>query len=223
MRQYHIQPAPAPSTSPICNWADPFWTPASTGEIAVHRPEGSNHQPRTRFKLLHSPDGLHGIFIVQDQFVRCVRTGYFSDVWKDSCVEFFVEPKPGAGYLNFEFSCGGSFLISHITDPERTPEGFKAFTKLPWDLGRQLVVASTLPALVDPEVPEPLEWQLAFYLPFSLLTARVGPLNIQPGAIWRGNLYKCGDETSHPHWVSWNEVDELNFHKPGCFGTLLFA
>ena len=40
---------------------------------------------------------------------------------------------------------------------------------------------------------------------------------------WRGNLYKCGDRTSHPHWAAWSPVDELNFHLPRCFGTLRFV
>ena len=43
------------------------------------------------------------------------------------------------------------------------------------------------------------------------------------GATWRANFYKCGDETSHPHWLSWSPVKELNFHAPDDFGELKFT
>ena len=35
-----------------------------------------------------------------------------------------------------------------------------------------------------------------------------------PGDRWRANFYKCGDETSHPHWASWSPVGRLDFHRP---------
>ena len=44
------------------------------------------------------------------------------------------------------------------------------------------------------------------------------------GQVWRANLYKCGDQTSHPHWASWAPIGEaLNFHQPGFFGGLDLA
>ena len=77
--------------------------------------------------MLYDANGLYGIFRVQDRYVRCVRTQYHDAVWKDSCVEFFAQPKPDRGYFNFEFNCGGAFLCSYITNPERTPDGFKEY------------------------------------------------------------------------------------------------
>jgi hypothetical protein len=49
------------------------------------------------------------------------------------------------------------------------------------------------------------------------------PFTIEKGNLWRANFYKCGDDTSHPHWAAWSPVDELNFHLPRCFGRLGFA
>jgi hypothetical protein len=43
------------------------------------------------------------------------------------------------------------------------------------------------------------------------------------GQAWRGNFYKCGDETSHPHWGMWAPIREgFTFHQPRFFGTLHF-
>jgi len=56
-------------------------------------------------------------------------------VYKDSCVEFFVKPKPDKGYFNFEFIAVGTLLCSYITDPERTREGFREFVSVPEEEG----------------------------------------------------------------------------------------
>ena len=202
------------------NWLDPVWSGADILEIGNYRPESSNHHPRASARLLHSASGIHGIFLVHDRYVRCLRTSYFDDVWKDSCVEFFAQPKTDRGYFNFEFNCGGAFLCSYITNPERVPTGFKEFSKVPAGIGQTIEVRASLPKRVDPEITEPVVWTLAFFIPFALFEHYVGSLPKGGGQSWRGNFYKCADESSHPHWASWAPVDELNFHRPGCFGTI---
>ncbi len=204
-------------------WSDTVWARADTLKIRQFRPESSNHRPQTSARLLYDAAGIHGIFRVEDRYVRCVRTQYLDEVWKDSCVEFFARPKPERGYLNFEFNCGGAFLCSYITNCERTPDGFKEFTRVPGKLGQTIRAWSSLPPRVDPEIAAPVEWTLRFFIPFALFEHYVGPLGAMPGQAWRGNFFKCGDETSHPHWAAWSPVDELNFHRPDCFGNLRFA
>jgi hypothetical protein len=204
------------------DWDAPFWSHAETLEIAHFRPESSDHRPRTLARLLYDSRGLHGIYQVHDRYVRCTRTAYGSEVWKDSCVEFFVQPSPDKGYFNFEFNCGGAFLCSHILDPERVPGGFKAFAKVPPALGQTVRVRSSLPPRVEPEFAEPLVWTLRFFLPFTLFEHYLGPLGSPSGQVWRGNFFKCAEENSHPHWASWSPVDQFNFHRPNCFGALQF-
>ena len=40
----------------------------------------------------------------------------------------------------------------------------------------------------------------------------------------KGNFYKCGAKTAHPHYVSWNAIESTppDFHRPDCFGKLWF-
>jgi len=204
-------------------WPDPAWAHAETLEIQHFRPESSEHHPQTSARLLYDATGIHGIFRVQDRYVRCVRTQYQQEVWKDSCVEFFAEPKPDRGYFNFEFNCGGAFLCSHITNPERTQEGFKGFTRVPAQVGQTIQARSSLPQRIDPEISAPVLWTLRFFIPFALFERYLGPLGTVKGQVWRGNFFKCADESSHPHWASWSPVDEFNFHRPSCFGSLRFA
>jgi len=203
-----------------CGWDDPAWKTAETAELKSFRPEGSAHRPRTSLRLLHNAGGLRGIYQVHDQFVRSVRTRYMDEVWKDSCVEIFLQPQPGAGYFNLEMNAGGAHLCCYIQDPERVPGGFKKFTRLPAEIGRRIEVRSSLPKVVDPEMVEPVTWQLNFLAPFDVFEHYTGPLGEVRGQRWRGNFYKCGDEGSHPHWGSWAPVDVFNFHTPRCFGTL---
>jgi len=204
-------------------WSDPAWETADALEIQHFRPESSAHHPQTAARLLYDPQGIRGIFRVQDRYVRCLRTQYHDSVWKDSCVEFFAQPKPDRGYFNFEFNCGGAFLCCYITNPERTAEGFKEYIKVPANIGQTIQARSSLPPLIEPERVESVVWTLSFFIPFSLFEHYLGPLGAMAGQAWRGNFFKCADETSHPHWASWAPVDEFNFHRPNCFGTIRFA
>lgn len=219
---YHVFHAARPEALDL-NSQNPAWQVAEVAAVAHFLPQSSDHRPQTHARLLHDQRGLHGLFTVRDRYVRCVRTKYGGEVWKDSCVEFFVEPKPGRGYFNFEFNCGGTFLCSHVVDPTRVNGGLKEATPLPEKLAEQVRVRALLPKLVEPEITEPVEWELQFYIPFAVLEEFVGPIGAASGQVWRGNFFKCAEDISHPHWAAWSPVDEFNFHLPRCFGTIQFA
>jgi len=203
---------------------DPAWARAAVAEVVHARPESRTTEPRARARLLYDDERLHGLFEVHDVQVRCVHEGFGAPVWKDSCVECFLEPHPGAGYCNFEFNAGGSWLVKHITDPVRTPTArFRAFRDLSPEEVPGVRVASTLPARIDPAIPGPVDWRLAFSIPFGVLVRAAGARAPRPGDRWRGNFYKCGDDTPAPHWIAWAPVDALDFHLPRCFGDLVFG
>ena len=207
------------SHATLCN-AD--FTQAEEGSLECIRPESSDHRPKVRFALLHDRSNLYLRFTVNDRYVRVVHTGLQVPVYKDSCVEFFVQPKPEGGYFNFEFNAGGAMQVSYIEDPERTPGGFKKAVPLPTEYCSRIEIRPSLPETVDPEITGPVAWSIAARIPFSIMEAYTGDLSVGSGAVWHGNFYKCGDETSHPHRLSWLPVKELNFHAPECFGMLLF-
>jgi hypothetical protein len=203
-------------------WDHPAWARAETAEVSHFRPESSAHSPRTLVRLLHGAGGVRGVFHIDDQYVRSVRAGFQSQVFKDSCVEFFMQPRPDRGYFNLEMNAGGSHLCYYVEDPARTPQGLKKYTPLTEEQGRQIQVRSSLPKTVDPEVREPLSWELNFFMPLAVLENYTGTLGALSGQAWRGNFYKCAEDLSHPHWASWSPVDEFNFHLPRCFGALHF-
>ncbi|MBN1581882.1 MAG: carbohydrate-binding family 9-like protein [Anaerolineae bacterium] len=222
IHQARIQPDMAGARA--SDWGGPAWAQAETLNVSQFRPESSDARPRTQARLLYDAHGIYGMFKVEDRYVRCTHVGYQAAVYRDSCVEFFVQPKPDRGYFNFEFNCGGSLLCSYVTDPARGEGGALAeAVRLPDQAGEQVQVTCSLPQVVDPEIAEPVGWMLVFFIPFSILNEYVGPLSALPGQVWRANFYKCAEDNSHPHWAAWSPVDELNFHLPRCFGTIAFA
>jgi len=201
-------------------WDGSAWHQADTLELIHFRFEGSDHRPKTTVRLLHDQRGIFGIFRVEDRYVRSSHTEYLSPVHKDSCVEFFVKPKQDRGYFNFEFNCGGTLLCSYIIDPTRPSDAFRDFVKLSEEDGKQVRIYHSMPEIVEPEITEPVTWFLEFFIPFSLLEQYVGLSGDVKGQSWYANFYKCGDETSHPHWASWTPLPEKNFHLPKCFGEI---
>lgn len=218
---YSIKKVAAPIRSDA-PWDAPERRSTDILEIATVRPEGSDHAPEVKCRLGYDETALYGRFRVADRYVRSVAQKFQDQVCHDSCVEFFVAPAGSGGYLNFEMNCGGVLLAYYITDHRRTDDGFVGFRKLTSSEGALIEVASTLPKINDPELPGPLVWELGFKIPFELFKNIGGMAEIRSGTVWRANFYKCGDQTSHPHWLSWQPVRELNFHLPECFGEIVF-
>lgn len=203
-------------------WDGEYWRTAETLEVANFLPEGSDHRPRTRARVLYDDQGIHGLFHVLDRYVRCVHTNFQDQVSRDSCVEFFVLPKQDKGYFNFEFNCGGALLCYYIEDCERTEDGFKKRAQLSEEDGALVRIHHSLPERIEEEIEEETEWTLGFFIPFALLEKYAGQLGKPAGQTWRANFYKCGSGTSHPHYAAWSPVDEVNFHLPRCFGEIVF-
>lgn len=202
------------------SWEQENWRCHLSINIDHFRPESSNHRPLAQAKLCYNKLGIAGIFKVEDRFIVCRYTNYQDPVYKDSCVEFFLKPKTGKGYFNFEFNCLGTLLASYITDPTRIGLSFKEITPLTNEDAKQIKIHATPAADLVQESRLEKRWQVAFYIPFKLLEKYIGTIKPLPGACFTANFYKCADDSSHPHWAAWSEIDQLNFHCPHCFGKL---
>ena len=202
-------------------WDSPVWSKADTAQITWFHPKSSDHHPDTRVRVLYSDEGLHVIFRVQDRYVRCLANEYMGPVYKDACAEFFVRPRPDKGYFNFEMNCGGTLLLSYIEDATKTDKGFKKYQDVPEEIGSRVEVYHSMPSTVDPEIAEPTEWRIEYFIPFSVFEHYLGPFGNLAGQKWQGNFYKCAENNSHPHWGAWSPVgEELNFHQPDKFGNI---
>jgi hypothetical protein len=220
MNSYSVKPCPAFSLSG--RWGGPEWHGADVLTISDFLPESSDHHPRVEAQSLYDELSVHVFFKVSDRYVRAIHTGYLAEVWKDSCVEWFVQPRPDKGYFNFEVNCGGSMYASYVENPQKIDNKLRKATPLPLELCRSIGIYHSMPAVVEPEITGPVEWLIELTVPAKIFEPFIGPVGPLAGQEWRANFYKCGDETSHPHWAAWSPVSELNFHRPQEFGIIRF-
>jgi len=202
-------------------WASAVWSKADTFTVGLFHERSSDHHPKVRGKMLHSDEGVHVFFKVNDRYVIGKFAEYQDPVCRDSCVEFFVQPKPDKGYLNFEVSCSGTLLLEYH---ERDENGNDVMVSVPAEVAEGIRIHHSMPDRVFPEIAEETEWTVEYFVPFSVFEEYVGPLGPVEGTAWRANFYKCADESSHPHWGMWASVGEtLSFHQPQFFGTIQFT
>jgi len=200
-----------------------IWSNIPKIRLENFRAESSDHHPQTECQLQYDAKGIYGLYQVRDRYVKAAVTQFQGRVCTDSCVEFFIAPRDGTGYVSFEFNCSGIMLTHHVLDPGREPGGPLAkFRELTLQEVKEVKIFHTLSGRIDPEIAGETRWRLGFFIPFELLTRVTDAAKPEPGTIWQANFYKCADSCSHPHWASWQPVYELNFHLPECFGKIEF-
>ncbi len=201
-------------------WDGAAWRAVPSIHLAHFMGEAPAHRPVTRVKLQYDAEHLYVLFRVEDRFVRAVAAEYQGDVYKDSCVEFFFTPGPDLdqGYFNIEASCGGTLLFTHRQDRHRE------VVPVAESDARGLSIAHTLPSRIDPEIVDPVAWEVSYRVPWRMLRAYAEVTPPGPGVLWRANFYKCADSCSHPHWLTWAPVEwpRPDFHRKEFFGTLMF-
>ena len=218
--QYTITRASEPLGSPTADWDGAAWGQAEPLEVTNFPWSDSGHRPVTSARMVYDDDFLGVSFRVEDRYVRAVARRS-----QDSCVELFVSPVPGSdAYFNFELNCGGTMLLHRCPSAKEQEEGRETLHVSDADCATVLV-AHSMPQIVDPEIADPTTWRLEYHVPFALFASYFDIVRPVSGTIWKGNVYKCGDATSHPHWGSWAPVDapHPSFHQPAFYQPFLFA
>jgi len=200
------------------DWDKAPWQTVEPLLISHYMGDEPDHKPVTQAKIAYDTDNLYCIFRVQDNFIRAVTSTSGGPVWEDSCVEFFFRPNT-TGYFNLETNCIGTPLLRYQVAPNRE------ITPLPTQHYNRIQIAHSLPAkLINPEISTPLVWTLEYCLPIDLLNHYLPVSVLSSGTQWSANFYKCGDKTSHPHWLTWSPINNPtpDFHRPDYFGILEF-
>jgi len=204
-------------------WDGPAWNRAGVATISHFHEKSSSHHPQAQAKLMYDDRGIYVMFRVRDRYVVCRHTEPQSPVCKDSCVEAFLQTKPGAGYFNFELNCGGAMLLYYVTDATRINGGIKGYREVESSLLKTIRIYHSMPSKLDKELEGPVDWTVEYFVPNKVFEAYDGPLEAAGERACRGNLYKCADGSSHPHWGSWAPIGEaLNFHVPEFFQPFVF-
>ncbi|MBR0457688.1 MAG: carbohydrate-binding family 9-like protein [Victivallales bacterium] len=215
--EYTVRKIQSPPTNDF-DWH--AWDVAETAELTFFS-KPCDIRPRIQLRLLHDADHIYGFYRVEDCYTLARHSGYASEVWKDSCVEFFFHPAGAGGYFNLEMNAGGSHLMQFVRNPRRRPDGFQDFTRIPPEHGTKVSVHTTLPQTFE-ELPGPTTWMLQFTLPIETLQPYCKVPTPLDGQRWTANFYHCADDSSHPRWMTWAPLTPTNFHAPQFFQPLLF-
>lgn len=186
-----------PQRIACCNWAEQY-----------------PYAPRVGFRMFHTGDLLWLRFDVAEEYTKAEVAEDNGRVWTDSCVEFFFAPDD-TGYYNFEATCAGRLLLAFRKERE-----YPTHTE-----AEVLGTIRRYPSLGTDNFAERTgnnRWSLTLAIP-------PGALFRHRPASWNGlegsmNLYKCGDELSHPHFLSWRPIDnpKPDFHLPRFFENVKF-
>lgn len=201
-------------------WDKPPWQEIPPEPIRNYMGEKPDHFPKTEVKIAYDDRAIYVMFRVEDRYVRSTAAKNQDSVCGDSCVEFFFTPGSDVseGYFNLEMNCGGTMLF-HFH-----PGVGKGRIEIPGSDCDTIAKAHSLPRILDPEIQESVTWTVQYAIPIALLSRYCPVSTPKPQALWRANFYKCADNTSHPHWLTWSPVDhpKPNFHLPQSFGVLEF-
>ncbi len=185
----------------------------------------SNHwamdfEPDTSAKICYDENSIHILFKVRDNFIRCLASELNGEVWKDACVEFFFAPEGSrpTSYYNLEVNCGGAVRLGHQSAPNTD------IVLVRKEDGDRIRVVHSLAPVIKEEIKEPTLWTLEIAIPFEILKNYSRVFVPHPGSKWKANFYKCAENNSHPHWLSWAPITSPapNFHLPQFFGELQF-
>ena len=204
-RVYRIPTLPAGTTADTVDWnAIPA---ASIDNFFWY--EG--HTPETAARLVFV-EGFGFILRMTcaETDPKAVYTQYNEPVYTDSCMEFFCDYLGDGRYINMEMNSLGT-LLSCI--------GADRHARIP--------VADLSGGAIFPVKGEVCEgyWTVTAEIPTALLCKILGVDSIPFGSgyTFRGNFYKCGDETPIPHYGMWSPVgtEKPDFHRPEYFGDFI--
>lgn len=190
--------ATSPSAIACCNWP---------GEYP--------YAPRVTFRMFHTGAFLMLRFEVAERYTAALVAEDNGRVWTDSCVEFFLR-LDDRGYYNFETTCIGRMLLGFRkthADAVHAPEAVM----------RRILRTPSLGNAPFAEREGDNRWSVTLAIPPAALFRH--ELQSWDGLEASMNLYKCGDDLSHPHFLSWQPIaaPKPNFHLPEFFEQVRFA
>lgn len=179
------------------NWADEF-----------------PYRPYVAFRAFHNDSHLFVEYEVNEEYTRAIETRNGHDVYKDSCVEFFVMPEGSSHYYNFEWNAIGTLCMSRRTsrhDPADAPA----------QVLESVLSSSSYGCMAFAEIHGDNHWKLRVAIPCSALFG--DNLESWHGARLKGNFYKCGDELSKPHFITFYPISTASpdYHRPEFFGEIV--
>lgn len=206
-RSYRIARLPAGTDPRSIDWAA-----VATADIDTYR-WLDGYAPLASARLVYVEGDCFVLHMqCRETAPRAVYHGYNDPVYTDSCLEFFADFLGDGRYINLEMNANGALLSCVGIDRHgRTPI-------------RDLTGGTIFPVTASVSEVDEL-WSVTAVMPLSALCAilKAEDLPFASGYAFRGNFYKCGDETPIPHYGMWSPVgtEKPDFHRPEYFGDFI--
>ncbi|NIA30295.1 MAG: hypothetical protein GWP06_10335 [Actinobacteria bacterium] len=194
-----------------------IWDSAAHLRIENYLWLDNGYKPGVEIKALHSSHFIYIFFKVFEKKIKAQFTRFGDPVYKDSCVEFFLNPFPEKSddYFNFEMNAIGALLVGVGAGRNR----------------RFLQEQEARDFEIIPSIKSPVNgfhgadfWTIHLKIPVRLFEEHYKMLFSTPRHA-SGNFYKCGDETEFEHYGAWNRIDNPtpDFHLAKYFGKIVFS
>ena len=196
-----------------------IWERANSLKVSNYLWMNNSYRPEVFAKLLYSNRYIYVFFKVYEKKVRIQYTNFGEDVYKDSCVEFFINPFPekSEDYFNIEINAIGALLIG--TGKDGNDHKRRYFNR---EETERFEIISSIKAPVYGFHGADF-WTLHYRIPIGFFEDYYQEKFTSGEAI--GNFYKCGDDTEFEHYGAWNKVENPSpdFHLPQFFGKIFFS
>ncbi len=194
--------------------SDEIWQAVPAADIEFAPWDENGYRPKSTAKMFYTEEAFHVMLKSSEEEIKAVYKNMNDPVYKDSCLEFFLNPNPEADkrYMNFEFNPLGTLLLG-------IGEGRNDRELLYTNWKEVFCVKTSI------ENKGQSFWSVEFCIPFEFIKGIYGTVEFTPGHKMKGNFYKCGDETKYPHYMCWNNIlkGTPDFHVPEFFGEFVLA
>lgn len=183
--------------------------------VNVNWPGEYPSKPKVTFKMAHNGTHLFLQYFVEEDEILAKTELDNGPVWTDSCVEFFIAFDNSSYYYNAEFSCIGKALLAHRPGRDNAIHAEA-------DVMKSIKRYSSLGTETFGKKKGDFKWNLLVVIPVSAYWK--SDIKTVSGITARANFYKCGDNLTTPHYLSWNPIltQHADFHTPQFFGEVKF-
>lgn len=211
-------------------------------------PDSFPYAPDVRFRLFHNGKHLFLQYDVAEKYTAALEAVDGNEVYKDSCVEFFMRVDGEQSYYNFEWNAAGTMYMTYRP-------GRQSSEPAPKEILRCVIRSSSIGPAPVAEYPVaegyssvdskckthenveskgngPAEftdgaadnkWRLRVAIPVEALWH--SGLQTFAGLRATANFFKCGDGLTVPHYLTWAPVHtpSPDYHRPEFFAPLEFT
>lgn len=177
--------------------------------------EGFPTSAKASFKIAHNGNNLFLQYNVSENEILAQIDADNGKVSKDSCVEFFVSFDDNKHYYNIELSCIGKLLMGYR---DLRPNAVYADDSVLASIKR----VSSLGSESFDKKEGNFNWTLTLIIPKTAFWG--SDIKTFDGLDARANFYKCGDNLTQKHYLSWSPIgtEKPSFHETSYFGILKF-